>query len=170
MTTDVEAVRKRPAMYVGDVHDGSGLVHLIWEIVANSLDQHMAGRCRRIDVVLQHDGSAVIEDDGPGIPIIDVEGKPFAEIALTRWHETPTLDGHAPHEHPEGGGQSLDGSSCEDGHSNRLLVRDRQRKVTANEPSARSEWTSGRQSTKMACLATARDWRGSRHEPCRWYR
>lgn len=66
--------------------------------------------------------------------------------------------GHAPHEHPEGGGQSLDGSSCEDGHSNRLLVRDRQRKVTANEPSARSEWTSGRQSTGMAC-GDVRDWR-----------
>lgn len=97
--TDVEAVRKRPGMYIGDIWDGSGLAQLVWEVVANSLDQHLAGRCRRIDVTLEQDGSVVVEDDGPGIPIIDVEGRPFAEVALTRYHATPTFDGHAPHEH-----------------------------------------------------------------------
>ncbi|WP_437617068.1 ATP-binding protein [Sorangium sp. So ce834] len=96
---DVDAIRRRPGMYIGDVADGSGLAHLIWEIVANSLDQHLAGRCSRIDVVLQHDGSALVEDDGPGIPLVDVDGRPFAEVALTRFHTTPTFDGHAPHEH-----------------------------------------------------------------------
>lgn len=99
MTIDVDAIRKRPGMFVGDVSDGSGLGHLVWELVANSLDQHLAGRCHRIDVVLQDDGSAYVEDDGPGIALFDVDGQPFAEVALTRFHATPTLDGHAPHEH-----------------------------------------------------------------------
>ncbi|WP_437534920.1 ATP-binding protein [Sorangium sp. So ce726] len=97
--TDADAIRRRPGMYIGDVADGRGLAHLIWELVANSLDQHLAGRCSRIDVVLQHDGSALVEDDGPGIPLVDVDGRPFAEVALTRFHATPTFDGHAPHEH-----------------------------------------------------------------------
>lgn len=97
--TDVDAIRKRPGMYIGDVTDGSGLTHLGWELVANSLDQHLAGRCTRVDVVLHHDGSVVVDDDGPGIPISDIDGRPFAEVALTRFHTTPTFDGHAPHEH-----------------------------------------------------------------------
>lgn len=99
MTTDVDAIRRRPGMYVGDVHDGSSLASLVWEIFGNSLDQHLAGRCHRIDVVLQADGSVVVEDDGPGIPLVDVGGQPLAEVALTRAHATPTFDGHAPHEH-----------------------------------------------------------------------
>lgn len=97
--SDVDAIRMRPAMYIGDIADGSGLAHMVWELVANSLDQHVAGRCNRIDVLLEQDGSVVVEDDGPGIPLVDAAGRPFAEIALTRFHATPTFDGHAPHEH-----------------------------------------------------------------------
>jgi len=97
--TDVNAIRKRPGMYIGDVTDGSGLTHLVWELVANSLDQHLAGRCSRVDVVLEQDGSVVVDDDGPGIPLVDVDGRPFAEVALTRFRSTPTFDGHTPHEH-----------------------------------------------------------------------
>lgn len=96
---DVGAIRQRPGMYIGDTADGSGLVHMVWELVANSLDQHLAGRCRRIDVHLEQDGSVVVDDDGPGIPLVDVGGRPFAEVALTQFHATPTFDGHAPHEH-----------------------------------------------------------------------
>jgi DNA gyrase subunit B len=85
-------------MYIGGL-DERGLLHLVWELVANSLDQHLAGRCGRIDVILEPDGSVVVEDDGPGIPVVDIDGQPFAEIVLTRLHATPTFDGHAPHEH-----------------------------------------------------------------------
>lgn len=100
---DVSVIRQRPGMFIGDTADGSGLVHMVWELVANSLDQHLAGRCTRIDVHLEQDGSVVVEDDGPGIPLVDVGGRPFAEVALTRFHATPTFDGHAPHEHVGGG-------------------------------------------------------------------
>lgn len=95
----VDAIRMRPGMYIGDITDGSGLAHMVWELVANSLDQHLAGRCSRIDVLLEQDGSVVVEDNGPGIPLVDVAGRPFAEVALTQFHATPTFDGHAPHEH-----------------------------------------------------------------------
>lgn len=99
METVAEAIRKRPGMYIGDVHDGSGLVHMVWELVSNSLDQHLAGRCSRIDVSLEEDGSVVVDDDGPGMPLIELNGRPFAEVAMTELHMTPTFDGHAPHEH-----------------------------------------------------------------------
>ncbi|MFN0053026.1 MAG: ATP-binding protein [Planctomycetales bacterium] len=94
----IDAIRLRPAMYIGST-DQRGMLHLIWELVANSLDQHLAGRCTRIEVVLEQDGAVVVDDDGPGIPLDDVDGRCFAEVALTQFHATPTFDGHTPHEH-----------------------------------------------------------------------
>lgn len=96
---DAETIREVPGMYVGDIHDGTGIEHMVWELVANAIDQHLAGRCRCIDVSLERDGSIVVDDDGPGIPLVDAAGRPFAEVALTSFHVTPTFDGHAPHEH-----------------------------------------------------------------------
>src|SRR5262245_52778669 len=93
------AVRARPGMYIGDVHDGSGLLHMVWEIVGNSLDQFLAGKATRIGVDLEPDGTVVVEDDGPGMPVHDLDGMPFAQAALTRMHDTATMDGHRPHEH-----------------------------------------------------------------------
>jgi DNA gyrase subunit B len=95
----IDCIRRRPGMWLGDVHDGSGLVHMIWELVANGLDEHLAGHCRSISVEIRADGAAVVEDDGRGISMRDVAGVPFAQLALTTYHPTPTLDGHAPHEH-----------------------------------------------------------------------
>ena len=97
--SDVDAVRKRPGMYIGDVRDGSGLHHMVWEVVSNSIDEHLAGHCDRIDVAIAPDGSIAVEDNGRGFRFDSVDGKPFAEIALTSLHGTATLDGHAPHEH-----------------------------------------------------------------------
>jgi DNA gyrase subunit B len=95
----LEAIRRRPGMYVGDTHDGSGLVHMLWEVVANALDEHLAGHCDRIAIEVAEDGAIGVEDNGRGIRLDDVDGVSFAEKALTSFHAGPTLDGHAPHEH-----------------------------------------------------------------------
>lgn len=94
-----ELVRKRPGMYIGDIHDGSGLLHMVWELVANCLDQFLAGNATRIEVTLDADGAVLIEDDGPGIPVTPLRGRSFLEVAFTELHGTPTFDGHGPHEH-----------------------------------------------------------------------
>ena len=62
----LEAVRKRPGMYLGDPHDGSALHHCIWEVVDNAVDEHLAGYCDAVEIVLQKDGSVTIVDHGRG--------------------------------------------------------------------------------------------------------
>ena len=96
---DIDGIRQRPGMYVGDCSEGWGLHQLIWELLGNAIDQHLAGQCTQIEVELGEDGSAAVRDDGPGISLDEVDGVSFAQLALTRLHHTPTMDGHAPHEH-----------------------------------------------------------------------
>lgn len=86
-------------MYIGDTRDGSGLTHMLWEVVANALDEHLAGHCSHVTVEIAEDGAISVEDNGRGIRLDDVDGISFAEKALTSLHMAPTLDGHAPHEH-----------------------------------------------------------------------
>jgi DNA gyrase subunit B len=96
----LDAVRRRPGMYIGDVRDGSGLHHMLWEVVSNALDEHLAGRARHVRVSVEGQ-LAEIEDDGGGIPLTPhpESGVPFVERALTTLHCGATLDGHLPHVH-----------------------------------------------------------------------
>lgn len=86
-------------MYIGNTWDGSGVAHMLWEVAANALDEHLAGHCDRIAIEVAEDGAISVEDNGRGIRVDEIDGVPFAERALTSFHAGPTFDGHAPHEH-----------------------------------------------------------------------
>src|SRR3989339_11628 len=141
----LEAVRKRPAMYIGSTHK-EGLHHLVWEIIDNSVDEHLAGFGKEIQVMINKDGSCTVKDHGRGIPveINEIYKIPAVELALTKLHAGGKFDKDS---YKVSGGLHGVGMSCVNALSVKLIVE-----IQRNGKIHQQEYSRGNPTTKLKVI------------------